>query len=108
MYGVGVKLDDYLMLEHMQSGDYEAALLAVVNHFGLDAGLRLKDKTVYAYPVYIREVRLFHPDAIYSWREGIGFERRQAVSKGTFPDNLHWVVWPNRYYLGTIETVAKI
>lgn len=93
-----MKLDDYLMAEHMRAGDYDAAVFAISQHFGLGLSGPVEDRTIYSYGVRLRELRLFLPEGIYLWLEGAGFHHRagagnQLVWRQQRP---HFAIWPNK------------
>lgn len=87
-----MKLEDYLMLEHMRAGDYDAIVFAISRHFGLGLSEPVQYKSAYSYGVNCRELRLTLPEGTYSWVEDTGFKRwAGGVNTDSAP---HVTIWP--------------
>lgn len=87
-----MKLDDYLMLEHMRAGDYDAVVFAISRHFGLGLSEPVQYKSAYSYDVSCREIRLTLPEGTYSWLEDTGFKHwAGGVNTDSAP---HVTIWP--------------
>lgn len=93
-----MKLDDYLILERMRAGDYDAAGFAISQYFGLGLIEPVEDRFIYSYGVRLREVRLFLPEGTYSWLEGTGFHHRAGGGNQLvwWQQRPYLAIWPNK------------
>lgn len=88
-----MKLDHYSILSAIASDNIPEAVCELEQYFQTKFD-RISRVSYYDYPVDHRELRVFTPGVVYTWREGRGFRKDNSLK---LPDGTWVAVWKNKH-----------